>query len=72
MTTGVGIISEATTGVEHGKVVKDLNVTLAQLDLNGVLLGKEVDGVEGLGLDLRHGRDRRMVRREVRPGKGAP
>lgn len=59
-------IHEAASSMQHGKVVKDLHVPLLQLDRERVFLGQEVHHVERLGLDLAHGRDQGVVRREVR------
>lgn len=63
-------IHKAAACMQHGEVVEDLDVALAEDDFHSVLLGKEVDGVECFGLDLGHGRDAGVVRGEVGAGEG--
>ena len=67
----VGRVREAAARVQHGEVVEDLNVALLEDELDRVLLGEEVDRVEGLGLEFAHGGHGRVVRREVGARQGA-
>ena len=57
--------------MEHGEVVEDLDITLLQGDFHGVLLGQEVDRVQGLGLEFSHGGDVGVVGGEVGACEGA-
>lgn len=69
--TGIALVREAATGVEHGKVVEDLDIAFLERDFHRMFLGQKVDRVQGLGLDFSHGGNIWVMGREVSACKGA-
>lgn len=65
------IVREPAARVQHGEVVEHQHVALSEADFERVLFGQEVDRVEGLGLEFRHGGHGGVVRGKVRAGERA-